>query len=332
VKKLPGKIRKLNRAYILTYVLLSESERSDIMEICLLGTGGMLPLKDRFLTSLFVEHDGKAVLIDCGEGTQVAFARHDRKLSRIQTLLITHGHADHVTGLPGLLLSLGNTSRTEPLDIYYPQSWERVIKSLLAVCDCLPFEIILHPLKFEPSSWIGEKIDPMLEISALPVDHKVPCLGYSLTFRKKPEFLPENAKSLGVPVQFWKSLHKGEAVTLPDGREIRPEQVTGNARKSIKITYVTDTRPIPGIADFARDSDLFICEGMYGDKDKKLSMNQKGHMLMQDACTLAGQANVSRLWLTHYSPAEKHPELYQEELNQLFPGVKISRDGENISL
>ena len=199
------------------------------------------------------------------------------------------------------------------------------------------FDIIINIDKGDLQIWrnrtiVEEVEDPMLEISALPVDHKVPCLGYSLTFRKKPEFLPENAKSLGVPVQFWKSLHKGEAVTLPDGREIRPEQVTGNARKSIKITYVTDTRPIPGIADFARDSDLFICEGMYGDKDKKLSMNQKGHMLMQDACTLAGQANVSRLWLTHYSPAEKHPELYQEELNQLFPGVKISRDVENISL
>ncbi len=301
-------------------------------EICLLGTGGMLPLKDRFLTSLFVELNGKAILIDCGEGTQVAFAQHERKLSRIEAILITHGHADHVTGLPGLLLSLGNCSRTEPLDIYYPEGWERVIKNLLSVCDCLPFPVLLHPLAQEPISWTAEKIDPMLEISVLPVDHKVPCLGYSMTLRKKPVFLPEKAKALAIPVQFWKMLHQGEPVTLPDGREIFPEQVTGETRKPVKITYVTDTRPIPEIADFAVDSDLFICEGMYGDTDKKESMNQKGHMLMQDACALALKANVKELWLTHYSPAEKHPEAYQEELQKLFPNIKISTDGESAVL
>ena len=301
-------------------------------EICLLGTGGMLPLKNRFLTSLFIEYNGKAVLIDCGEGTQVAFAQHERKLSRIEMILITHGHADHVTGLPGLLLSLGNCSRTEPLEIYYPIGWERGIKNLLSVCDCLPFPVILHSLEAEPFSWTAGQIDPMLEISALPVDHKVPCMGYSLTLRKKPVFQPEQAKALEIPVKFWKLLHQGEAVTLPDGRTIQPEQVTGQARKSVKITYVTDTRPIPEIVDFARDADLFICEGMYGDTDKKESMNQKGHMLMQDACRLASQAEAKALWLTHYSPAEMNPEIWLEDLQKIFPSVRISKDGENIIL
>lgn len=301
-------------------------------DICLLGTGGMLPLKDRFLTSLFVEFNGKAVLIDCGEGTQVAFAQHDCKLSRIETILITHGHADHVTGLPGLLLSLGNCSRTEPLEIYYPAYWARVIKNLLSVCDFLPFSVRLHALENKPVTWLAGQIDSMLEISAMPVEHKVPCMGYTLTLRKKPVFLPEQAKKLEIPVQYWKNLHKGEKITLPDGRVIQPEQVTGEARKPIKITYVTDTRPIPGIIKFAQNSDLFICEGMYGDADKKDSMNQKGHMLMQDACQLASKANAGRLWLTHYSPAEKHPEAYQEELQKIFPNVRISADGEKLSL
>ncbi len=301
-------------------------------EICLLGTGGMLPLKNRFLTSLFVEYNGKAVLIDCGEGTQVAFAQHERKLSRIEMILITHGHADHVTGLPGLLLSLGNCSRTEPLEIYYPEGWERVIKNLLSVCDCLPFPVILHSLAPKPFSWTASQIDPMLEISALPVDHKVPCMGYSLTLRKKPVFLPDAAKALNIPVKFWKQLHSGESVTLPDGRTVSPEQVTGDSRKSVKITYTTDTRPIPEIIDFAKNSDLFICEGMYGDTEKKESMNQKGHMLMQDACRLASQANVSALWLTHYSPAEATPEIWLEDLQNIFPAVIISQDGESVNL
>ncbi|MDE6729594.1 MAG: ribonuclease Z, partial [Oscillospiraceae bacterium] len=277
-------------------------------EICLLGTGGMIPLKERFLTSLFVEHNGKAVLIDCGEGTQVAFAKHEKKLSKIETILITHGHADHVTGLPGLLLSLGNCSRTEDLDIYYPEKWDAVIRSLLSVCGCLPFRVNLIGMPDYPCSWTAEKIDPMMEIAVMPLQHKVPCMGYSMTFRKKPEFLPEIAKKLEIPVQYWKQLHAGNVIVLPDGREIRPEQVTGASRKAIKITYTTDTLPIPDIVDFAKDSDLLICEGMYGDLAKKSSMNQKGHMLMQDACELARDAHAERLWLTHYSPAEKHPE------------------------
>lgn len=301
-------------------------------EICLLGTGGMLPLKERFLTSLFVEHNGKAILIDCGEGTQVAFAKHEKKLSKIETILITHGHADHVTGLPGLLLSLGNCSRTEDLDIYYPEKWDSVLRSLLSVCGCLPFRVNLIGMPEYPCSWDAEKIDPMMQIAVMPLQHKVPCMGYSLTFRKKPEFLPNLAKQLEIPVQYWKRLHAGEVVMLPDGREIYPEQVTGKSRKAVKITYTTDTLPIPDIIDFARDSDLLICEGMYGDPSKKSSMNQKGHMLMQDACEIARKAHAERLWLTHYSPAEKHPEQYQEVLEKIFPAVTISQDGEFIKL
>ncbi|MBR1528143.1 MAG: ribonuclease Z [Oscillospiraceae bacterium] len=301
-------------------------------EICLLGTGGMLPLKNRFLTSLFVEYHGKAVLIDCGEGTQVAFAQHEKKLSRIEMILITHGHADHVTGLPGLLLSLGNCSRTQPLDIYYPRYWERVIRNLLSVCDCLPFPVNLHSLEEQPCSWTAGQIDPMLKISAMPVDHNIPCMGYSLTLRKKPVFHPEQAKALEIPVQYWKMLHKGESVTLPDGRVILPEQVTGDSRKPVKITYITDSRPLTEMIAFAQDSDLFICEGMYGSPDKKQSMNQKGHMLMQDACQIASQAGVKTLWLTHYSPAETEPEACQDELKAIFPAVVVSKDGEYLNL
>ncbi|ADU22289.1 ribonuclease Z [Ruminococcus albus] len=302
-------------------------------DICLAGTGGMLPLKNRYLTGCFIEYSGKAVLIDCGEGMQVALAAADIKISRIEMILITHNHADHVTGLPGLLLSMGNCSREEPLDIYIPESAERVVRNLISVCGHLPFEYRLHKLPDTAAvSFTAEKIDPMLTISTLPLKHSVKCLGYSFLLEKKAVFQPEKAQELEIPVKLWRMLHSGEAVILDDGRTIQPEEVTGDKRPPVKVTYITDTLPIREIVQFANNADLFICEGMYGDTDKKQSMNEKGHMLMQDACRLAKEANVKELWLTHYSPAEKHPENYDKELKKLFPAVLISKDGEKKTL
>ena len=301
-------------------------------DICLAGTGGMLPLKNRYLTSLYCEHNGKALLIDCGEGTQVALKDHGLKLSRIGTILITHCHADHIAGLPGLLLSVGNCSRTNPIDIVMPESAVPVIRNLLSICGGLPYDIFLFSLSEKKiSSFSGGKIDPMLEISAIPLKHRIPCMGYSLLFKKRPEFLPEKARSLGIPVNLWKQLHSGKSAEF-GGRLVYPSEVTGEPRPPIKITYVTDTLPFDGIAEFARGSDLLIHEGMYGDLSKRDSMNEKKHSLMQDACAAAVDSGSKRLWLTHYSPAEKDPSVYDEDMKKIFPGTVISRDGEKISL
>lgn len=302
-------------------------------EICLLGTGGMLPLKDRFLTSLYAEYNGKAILIDCGEGTQVAIAKHGLRLSKIEMLLITHCHADHVTGLPGLLLSIGNSSRTAPLDIYMPESCVDTVKALLYVCGGLPYEVRLNVLPEDGSAeFRADRIDPMLRVKTLPLSHRVGCLGYSLILERKPVFEPDKAKALGIPVELWKKLHSGSMVTLDDGRSIAPEEVTGAKRPPIKITYTTDTLPIGELVGFAEGSDLFVCEGMYGTSDKRESMNEKKHTLMEDACNIAARAGVKRLWLTHYSPAEKAPGIYEEQLRELFPHTVISSDGEKLTL
>lgn len=302
-------------------------------EICLLGTGGMLPLKNRFLTSLYAEYNGKAILIDCGEGTQVAFAQHGLKMSKVETILVTHSHADHITGLPGLLLSVGNCSRIQPLDIYIPESAEKMINNLISVCGGLPYEVEIHILPDRESTvFTADKINPMLTVSTIPLEHSVNCIGYKLSLARKPVFEPLKAKQLGIPVKYWKKLHSGLPVVLDDGRKFFQKDVIKEQRSSINISYITDTLPIDTISDFVRDSDLFICEGMYGDISKKQSMNEKGHMLMQDACRIASQANVKNLWLTHYSPAESNPHDYEEELKNIFENVNISDDGDKISL
>ncbi len=303
------------------------------MEITLLGTGGMMPLKDRFLTSLYVEHEGHAMLIDCGEGTQVAIAACGLKLSRIEAMFLTHRHVDHVGGLPGLLLSLANTGRTDPLPIHCGPSVVSTVRALVGVTGGLPFPIDLKILPEDaPAETVLTAIDPMFTVRSVPMQHRVPCLGYRITLARKPVFAPEKAKALDVPVPFWSQLHAGETVTLPDGRSIVPADVTGAARPPIVIAYTTDTLPLPHIVDLARDADLFIGEGMYGDLAKRESMDDKHHMLMQDSCRIAMEAGAKRLWLTHYSPAEKGPMAWKEALEAICPFVHISQDGDHIQI
>lgn len=304
-----------------------------MLDVCLLGTGGMMPLKNRWLTSCYMEYNGKAILIDCGEGTQIALAESECKMSRIDLLLITHFHADHISGISGFLLSLGNCSRTEPLTIYAPIGAKKIIESLTCICGALPFKLNIHELSINSTTkFIANTIDSMLEITAMPVRHRVNCLGYSFSFKRKPVFNPQKAKDLNIPVKLWSVLHKGENVTLEDGSTITTNMVTDGNRKTIKVTYVTDTLPFDEIADLAFRSDLFICEGMYGDESQKDSLNDKHHMLMQDACYLAKLAEVNRLWLTHYSPAMKNPSEYSKTLSKLFANTTISKDGQKISL
>jgi ribonuclease Z len=288
----------------------------------------MMPLKNRWLTSCYIEYMGKAILIDCGEGTQIALAEAECKMSRIDLLLITHFHADHISGLAGFLLSLGNCSRTEPLTIYAPTGAKNIIEKLTCICGALPFKLDIHELPTNATTtFTATTIDSMLEVTALPVRHRVQCLGYSFNFKRKPVFNPDKAKALSIPVKLWSTLHKGESITLEDGTTVTTDMVTDGDRKNLKVTYVTDTLPFDDIASLAYQSDLFICEGMYGDESQKASMNDKHHMLMQDACYLAKIADVKTLWLTHYSPAMLNPQDYTKQLLEIFPNTVVSKDG-----
>lgn len=304
-----------------------------MVNVCLLGTGGMMPLKNRWLTSFYIECNGKAILIDCGEGTQIAMAEAEIKMSKIDILLITHFHADHISGLAGFLLSLGNCSRTEPLTIYAPTGATEIIKNLTCICGGLPFNLEIHELSISKETiFKAPQIDELLEITSMPVRHKVNCLCYSFNFKRKPVFNPQKAKNLDVPVQFWKNLHRGESITLDNGTVITTDMVTDGSRKNIKITYVTDTLPFDDIPNLAFRSNLLVCEGMYGDETQKQSMNEKHHMLMQDACNISKLAEVDELWLTHYSPAMKNPNEYYNQLVEIFPNVVISKDGQKKTL
>ena len=298
-----------------------------MLDLCLLGTGGMMPLPYRWLTSLMLRYNGSSLLIDCGEGTQIAIREKGWSFRPIDIICITHFHGDHISGLPGILLAMSNSDRTEPLTMIGPKGLERVVKALRVIAPELPFEIKFIELT-EPQQQIrlhGYVID------AFKVNHRVTCYGYSISIERAGMCEVDKAKQYDVPMRFWSRLQKGETIES-DGRVYFPELVLGPARKGLKVTYTTNTRPTDSIVRNAKDSDLFICEGMYGEKGDVNNAVKYKHMTFEEAGRLAKQAGVKELWLTHYSPALNRPEQYIEDVRQIFQNSYPGKDKKSLEL
>lgn len=299
-----------------------------MIDVCLAGTGGMLPLPERWLTCFWIEYNGKACLIDCGEGTQITLAKNGCKLSRLDALFITHVHADHISGLAGLLLSMGNCGKNGKLKIYGHEGISDTIEKLLCICPVLPFEIEICELSVKN---ISELKWNDIDVRTLPLKHGIDCLGYSFTLNRKPVFNPQKAKELGIDLKYWKTLHAGNSIEF-DGKEITPDMVTDEKRNPIKITYMTDSLYFDEMIEFAENSDLLVCEGMYGDDEYIDKMREKGHMVFSQSAEIAKKSHSKRLWLTHYSPALVNPFEYEQSVKEIFPDTVISRDGERMTL
>lgn len=292
-----------------------------MLDVCLLGTGGMMPLPYRWLTALMTRFNGSQLLIDCGEGTQIAMKEKGWSFKPIDVICFTHYHGDHISGLPGLLLTMGNADRKEPLTLIGPKGLERVVNSLRVIAPELPFELkfieITEPEQsFEMNGY---------RLTAFRVRHNVICYGYTIEIDRAGKFDVQRALEQQIPKQFWKHLQKGEILEI-DGRTLTPDMVLGPPRKGIKLTYCTDTRPTDSIRKHAKNSDLFICEGMYGEKEKASKAVEYKHMTFYEAAEIARDAEVKEMWLTHYSPSLTRPEEYMDDVRAIFPHAVAGKD------
>jgi ribonuclease Z len=221
-----------------------------------------------------------------------------------------------------MLLTMGNAEKTTPLTIIGPKGLARVVNALRVVAPELPFEINYIEISENEQSFDFDGF----RIEAFRVNHNVICYGYNIVIERKGKFNLENALALGLERKYWGVLQRGDTVEV-DNRVYTPEMVMGKSRKGLKLTYCTDSRPTEGIIKNAKNADLFICEGMYGEPDKKEKAKEYKHMTFYEAAQMAKEANVAKMWLTHYSPSLTRPEEYKKEVQAIFPQTYIAKDG-----
>ncbi len=296
------------------------------MEAFILGCGGMMPLPYRHCTSVLLRRDGDLFLFDGGEGTQVSLKRLNLKWKKINAIFVSHTHADHVTGLPGILMLSSQVDRKEPLYIYGPPKIKEYIETSRRVLDMyINYPIEVHEITAPCMVYGGDGF----YVRAFPLDHTKTCVGYTLEELDRPgEFNPDAALEMKVPKgPLWGKLQKGESVMNEDGQEIKPEQVMGKSRSGRKFSFVTDTLYIPSIAKEVKGSDLLICEGMFAD-DCADQAKIKKHMTARQAATIARDAEVSRMALIHYSPryTDRDLEVLLTQAREVYPAAELSKD------
>lgn len=298
-----------------------------MIDVLVLGTGAMLPLPNRWLSSFVIRCRGELILFDCGEGTQISWRQFGWGFRRLSAICFSHWHADHIAGLPGLLHTLANADRTEPITIFGPSETARVVAGLRVIAPELPFEVNVVEL----ASGDTFSLPAGLEGKVLEGDHRVPVLAYRISLDRARRFRPERAEELEIPRRYWQALQRGQSVKWSERRAI-PDDVLGPPRKGISFGFATDTRPTAEMGPFFSGVDLLITEGTYGESDHVVKARRNKHMTFEEAATIARGADARSLWLTHFSPAMDDPDAFLNHATAIFPHTTIAYTGLTTSL
>ncbi len=305
-----------------------------MIDITLIGTAALMPSPDRALTTIFLSCGGHSILFDCGEGTQIAAIKAGVSLMKTDIIALTHYHGDHIFGLPGLLQTMRSIKRTEPLYITGPEGLQEKLEPILKLTGWVSFPIIMFALPADGLK-LAELIDGWsvaAKLSAFKTEHRVPSQGYCFTLGRAGKFMPQKAKELGVPVNQWSILQKGQCVQL-DGVIILPEQVLGEPRKGLKFVFTGDTALCDNLFTATKDADLMISEATYGEFEQAPHAIEHGrHMTFAQAAEVAKRANVKQLWLTHYSHMITDPKDYLPNATAIFENTLCGHDGMSTTL
>jgi ribonuclease Z len=298
-----------------------------MIDICMLGTCGMMPLPGRWLSCALVRCGATLTLFDCGEGTQIPWKSLGWGFRQLGAICFSHMHADHVAGLPGVLFMVAHAGRTEPLDVYGPVGTTYIVEGLRRLAADMPYPVHIHELKGGESFALPGGIQSTCTRAA----HGIPCLAYRVDLKRQPAFQPDKARALGLPVQLWSRLQHGETLDY-NGRTITPSQVLGEPRRGISFAYITDTRPTTALSDLARDVDLLICESMYDTGADLPLARANAHMTAEESAGIARSAGAHSLLLTHFSPKINDPTRAEKAARNIFPHTRAARDGLVITL
>ncbi|MFW5741646.1 MAG: ribonuclease Z [Spirochaetota bacterium] len=306
------------------------------MEAFVLGSGGTMPLPSRHLTSILLRREGELFLFDCGEGTQISMRRLNLRWKKISAIFVSHTHADHVTGLPGMLMLSSQVERDDPLYVIGPPRIGQFIEASLDVLEMyINYEIVVKEIADPRNKQVVYQGDGF-SVRSIPLSHSRACVGYVLEEDPRPGlFHPERAQELAVPRgPLWGRLQAGETVTLDDGRTIEPRDVMGSPRRGRKFSYVTDTLPLPAISREVAESDLYVSEGMF-EHELRETAHSKRHMTAREAAQIAAEAGgIRRMGLIHYSPRYTERDLKRllVEAREIFPDTFLTRDRQTIPI